>query len=82
MKIQPFFVFLNKRIYRPSFASDGLKRSCLQAQTIFKSKSSKWRESEFVSSPKMIAYGQTSTGFRQICYSVFVAKSLIRPQVL
>lgn len=46
MKIQPFFVFLNKRIYRPSFASDGLKRSCLQAQTIFKSKSSKWRESK------------------------------------
>lgn len=46
MKIQPFFVFLNKRIYRPSFASDGLERSCLQAQTIFKSKSSKWRESK------------------------------------
>ena len=46
MKIQPFFVFLNKRIYRPSFASDGLKRSCLQAQTIFKSRSSKWRESK------------------------------------
>ena len=46
MKIQPFFVFLNKRIYRPSFASDGLERSCLQAQTIFKSRSSKWRESK------------------------------------
>lgn len=46
MKIQPFFVFLNKRIYRPSFASDGLERCCLQAQTIFKSRSSKWRESK------------------------------------
>ena len=40
---------MSKRLssyYRPSFASDGLERSCLQAQTIFKSKSSKWRESK------------------------------------
>lgn len=36
MKIQPFFVFLNKRIYCPPFASDEQETACLQyAQTIF-----------------------------------------------